>query len=342
MKPKTLFDTATLTFRLSRASAQCFKMAGVQPVKLVYRSSNQPMLPTDVIFRKYEHGGITLTVSANAIRLVSRLAGNKIAAYSYWLDQCSGDVAELSVTISDGDLPSEAMFTPSSAGERQVAIPDPHFFNSRGLQKLRGAATTMNRDWAGRSSRIRWRGANTGLNRLQFHGMPEADPTVNARLRMAMIARELKDMDTGFVSAVWYSLDHEILRYYDLWKSPIPEIDWINDKFAIDIDGYTNTWTNFLARLHLGCCVLKVDSQFGYRQWYYDRIKPWEHFVPVKANMSDLAEKIDWVRSNDARAEEIARNGQAFARTMTFESETKAAVELITNGVRGQKSKNAN
>ena len=90
-----------------------------------------------------------------------------------------------------------------------------------------------------------------------------------------------------------------------------------------------------LVRMHLGCCVIKVDSQEGYRQWYYDRIRPWEHFVPVKSDMSDLIEKIEWARSHDAEAQAIAANGRAFARSMTFESETDHAIAAIcaTQGV---------
>ncbi len=80
--------------------------------------------------------------------------------------------------------------------------------------------------------------------------------------------------------------------------------------------------------------MLKVASQHGYRQWYYDRIKPWEHFVPVQADMTDLAEKVDWVRSHDREAEEIARRGQSLARSMTLEGETAEAVRIITSTVR--------
>jgi hypothetical protein len=57
---------------------------------------------------------------------------------------------------------------------------------------------------------------------------------------------------------------------------------------------------------------------------------PWEHYVPVRADMADLEEKIDWVRTNYREAEAIARNGQALARSMTLETETAVGVELIT------------
>ena len=82
-------------------------------------------------------------------------------------------------------------------------------------------------------------------------------------------------------------------------------------------------------RMHLGCCVLKVKSRHGYRQWYYDRLKAWEHYVPVQSDLSDFAEKVDWVRSHDADAAAIASNGRRFARSMSFESGIRDAVELI-------------
>ena len=51
--------------------------------------------------------------------------------------------------------------------------------------------------------------------------------------------------------------------------------------------------------------------------------------MPVAANMSDMAEKIEWVRAHDTEAKAIAARGQAFARTLTFESQTRRAAEII-------------
>jgi Glycosyl transferase family 90 len=146
-------------------------------------------------------------------------------------------------------------------------------------------------------------------------------------VRLVLISNAIAGTDIKLVA-------HTSKRTRDVIASnclglPISETSWLADKYAIDIDGWTNTWSNFLIRLHFGCCVLKIESPTAHRQWYYDRIRPWEHFVPVKADMSDLAEKIDWVRSNDREAEEVAQRGQAFAPSMTFESETDWAIDAI-------------
>ena len=109
----------------------------------------------------------------------------------------------------------------------------------------------------------------------------------------------------------------------------IPTHDWGGMKYAVDIDGFTNAWNNFMQRLKLGCCVLKVGSPMGYYQWYYHKLTPWEHYVPIRADLSDLATQIDWVKTNPDKAREIAANGQAVARALTFESETRVAAEAI-------------
>ncbi len=102
-----------------------------------------------------------------------------------------------------------------------------------------------------------------------------------------------------------------------------------------DIDGFTNAWSNFMQRLKLGCCVLKVDSQFGFRQWYYDQIQPWVHYVPIKADMSDLQQQIDWVRSNDAQAADIAANRPTLAAGLTMETEISQVAARLINETQG-------
>lgn len=40
--------------------------------------------------------------------------------------------------------------------------------------------------------------------------------------------------------------------------------------------------------------VLKQDSP--YYEHFYQALKPWKHYVPVKRNLSDLLEKIKWAK----------------------------------------------
>ncbi len=143
---------------------------------------------------------------------------------------------------------------------------------------------------------------------------------------MAVKCRDLPGIDFRFAPPV-RGRKHAALAAAGLMGDFIPPLtSWANRKFAVDIDGHTNAWSNLLERFHLGgCCVLKVESQFDYRQWYYGRLVPFETHVPVKADLSNLEERLDWIRRNDAHCQQIAANGQALAQSLDFESQTRWA-----------------
>jgi hypothetical protein len=125
----------------------------------------------------------------------------------------------------------------------------------------------------------------------------------------------------------------ERLRTAGILGRPIDQAVWLTHKFAIDIDGNSNAWANLFNRLLLGCCVIKIASPAGFRQWYYDDLIAWQHYVPVGSDMSDLVEKIDWCRSNPRQSQEIAAAGQRLAMAMTFETEMARGVEILNRAL---------
>jgi hypothetical protein len=61
----------------------------------------------------------------------------------------------------------------------------------------------------------------------------------------------------------------------------------------------------------LGSVILKVDSQcVADQMWYFPLLQPYVDHVPVKADMSDLKEQIEWCRQHDDECREIARRAQ--------------------------------
>ncbi len=43
--------------------------------------------------------------------------------------------------------------------------------------------------------------------------------------------------------------------------------------------------------------VLKQDS--SYYEHFYNELRPWQHYIPIRANLGDLLEKIQWARDHD-------------------------------------------
>ncbi len=309
-----------------RRMTEEFRAAGLPPVPAKISFSREPRTSTEMILRK-SGGGVVVLLSDHAPLARVRFISERIACHTYWFSQTSSAITEISCDLSDGYMPSFATYRFSVTPNVGIAVPDPYFFASRGYREMHQYAHAQTPQWDDRDDEIVWRGApnNNGLFSLDPANM--MNPGVQQRLRLALACQSL-DVDFRFVAGGKTDAA-PLLKAAGLvgdWQHPT---SWASRKYAIDIDGWTNAWNNFMQRLALGCCVLKVDSQFGYSQWYYPRLKPWEHFVPIKADLSDFAEQIEWARTHPDRAREIAAAGQAVARSMTLESETRVAAEII-------------
>ena len=110
--------------------------------------------------------------------------------------------------------------------------------------------------------------------------------------------------------------------------------DFNKYKYQIDIDGNTNSWPGLFQKLLTRSPVLKVASPRGYRQWYYDRLRPWVNFVPVAQDMSDLIEKILWLRSHDDAGRRIGEAGKALADSLDYEGEIARSGRVVTAALR--------
>jgi hypothetical protein len=80
----------------------------------------------------------------------------------------------------------------------------------------------------------------------------------------------------------------------------------------LNVDGNTAAWYRISVQMNSGVVSLKVDSTKI--EYFSSGLEAWVHYVPIKDDFSDLIEKIQWLKKNDDKAKEIAKNGQAFAR----------------------------
>ena len=93
--------------------------------------------------------------------------------------------------------------------------------------------------------------------------------------------------------------------------SYVSVFDQLQYKYHLLIDGVTCTYPGTHWKLLSGCVPFKQDS--ADIMYFYPELKAWEHYIPVKRDLSDLHEKIDWARTHDAEARQIALNARAFA-----------------------------
>src|SRR3990167_7953033 len=93
-------------------------------------------------------------------------------------------------------------------------------------------------------------------------------------------------------------------------RSPWQEV--LACKYLPYVDGVMCASPALQWRLLSGSVTFKPDS--SEIQWFYRALKPYVHYFPVKNDLSDLIEKIQWAKEHDAECKAIAEKAHQFAK----------------------------
>lgn len=91
----------------------------------------------------------------------------------------------------------------------------------------------------------------------------------------------------------------------------MPMSEQATHKYIIHIDGNVAAY-RFLTTMMTGSLILKVEGP--YTLWIDHLLKPGKHYIPVKADLSDLLEVMEWCKSHDDKCKKIALAGYEFAK----------------------------
>ncbi|XP_072120419.1 protein O-glucosyltransferase 3 [Mobula birostris] len=169
------------------------------------------------------------------------------------------------------------------------------------LETLRGVTNDLlsiqgqtGPSWSNKTQQAFWRGRDSS----------------EERLKLVRISRKNRDLlDAGITAYFFFREEEKALGKAQL----ISFFDFFKYKYQVNVDGTVAAYR--FPYLMLGdSLVLKQDSK--YYEHFYKSLKPWIHYIPVRRDLSDLIEKIKWVKDNDAEAQKIARSGQVLARDL--------------------------
>ena len=82
-----------------------------------------------------------------------------------------------------------------------------------------------------------------------------------------------------------------------------------NFKYILNLEGHTAAF-RLAYELSSNSVVLLAGSEW--KLWYSNLLKPYVHYVPVKKDLSDLCNIIDWCRRNDQKCLQIIKNANEF------------------------------
>jgi len=86
--------------------------------------------------------------------------------------------------------------------------------------------------------------------------------------------------------------------------------DLIKYKYLIDIGG--NGYSGRLKFLLFSKRPLLIVDR-DYIEYFHDELIPYQHYIPVKMDLSDLLEQINWMVLNPEKSLEIANNAFCYA-----------------------------
>ena len=90
----------------------------------------------------------------------------------------------------------------------------------------------------------------------------------------------------------------------------MPRYELSKYKILIDIDGNSYS-ARFSFLLRTGSVVFKIAAIHDLCTLI---TRPWVDFIPVKMDLSDLEEKINWAKNRDSNIRRIARQGQEIVK----------------------------
>lgn len=171
----------------------------------------------------------------------------------------------------------------------------------RGLERIMNDSPMM--DWGCRKPMAFWRGVTSGFGR----------PLLRSKVVETLFSYRYAD-----VKAVQHDdrPDDPPKFMFDIHRTPIEE--HLKYKYLLIVDGgviaSSHQW--MFGSGSVPIMITHPDNEY----WFKKFLKPMVNYVPIKYDLSDLKEKIEWLVNNDDKAKEIAHNACLFSQEV-FSSE---------------------
>ncbi|KAJ7043992.1 glycosyl transferase family 90-domain-containing protein [Mycena alexandri] len=182
-----------------------------------------------------------------------------------------------------------------------------------------------NVEWKDKKPQIYWRGMSNGGHIIgqNYHKFP--------RFRLVALARNHTDLIDAKMTRFAEThctedcdRDH-IIEEYDITGPQSAKEEVYKYKYLLDVDG--NTFSGrFLGLLKSGSLVFKSTV---FDEYFNDWLRPYEHFIPVLPDLSDLIEKIHWAMEHEDEARLIQERGKLFTERIMTDRQNDCYFSLL-------------
>jgi hypothetical protein len=199
-------------------------------------------------------------------------------------------------------------------------IPDYKIFDTaQSAKKWDRDFASWERDypWASKLRKAVWRGTMNGGSVKDWREMPRAK----------LVQRSLDDRNRTIDAAF---AQHSNLGQLDAKRREqeeqatnasmtvprMSERGYMKYRAILDTDG--NAWSGrFGPIMCYNSVVIKIESEVGFMAYYERELKPWEHYIPVHPNLTDLESAVAFAVNDDNtdKLRTIIKNAQSWCRS---------------------------
>jgi hypothetical protein len=151
--------------------------------------------------------------------------------------------------------------------------------------------------WEERSDVVFWRGGCSGC----YGGGLES-------VRCRTVAKLIDQPQSDVKLSIWWSAGKKIPDHY--FADRVPPDTFLKYNIFLIIDGKCIA-SNHMWGFATGCVPFVISNA---NCWFLKFAKPFVHYIPIRYDLEDLLEKIDWVRTHDAEAKQIAQQALQFSK----------------------------
>jgi hypothetical protein len=191
-----------------------------------------------------------------------------------------------------------------------ILIPD-QFSLSKEWFDVANEILALNQEirWDQKKEAALWRGGFTDIGLPQGGFVPHFRDC--PRFKISKLSSKSPEwVDAGLGWSDCAELD-ALLQLEQTMKPGASKREHLLCKYLPVLDGHMCTYPGYQWRLLSNSVSFKQDSEQV--QWFYSALKPYVHFVPVKNDMSDLMDRIEWAKMHEKQVLQIVENAREFA-----------------------------
>jgi len=220
---------------------------------------------------------------------------------------------DILVTLHDhlGEMEGQPIFVLSKSNRVEGSILIPDWFALEGYETdkslvLKGCAKYP---WEKKKDLMFFRGSDTGIESLASFDSWKQSP------RPKLVALSLKYpqlIDARFAKSLHHKQFVDQAKAEGFIGDYISMDEYMGYKYLIDLDGNCASAPRLGLILHSNCIPFKAITHSV--QWFYKTLHAWEHYIPVKEDLSDLLAKLEWTKSHPKEAEQISKKARHLAK----------------------------